>query len=728
MAAPTFEQQFGKPPRPAQVTAAEWLSGHAHSDHVVLQAPTGSGKTLIGVSRILNSRRRGVYVCSTKSLQMQIIAESAEWNLDGKVVCLFGRDNYWCAKRVRNALAERGRARLPLDERRVLSNLPSRTAGNARTAPKDDFEGVCAECDVPAARAAALWARITAQDCTCYGDMRRELTETGHENAEAYMLNHLWCEHGRTWVLAKRARLFVVNMHLFFCYMAYTQAITKNDYVVFDEAHTISKNATPLYERELGHPFVVADVMATVAEFEAVDARLLHGAEPLHSAFERGCKYTPMRIAFLVPEVRAAMEGVGLVFDAVAPRDAMHYVDQALAVLSRLRGTARADLRRVSVPMAAAYPKFRDVIRRVVERAEVEPTTDHAHIAMEVIHDDFFSLRAHRPEVDAVVRAASAYAGSDRVTKQLHEALARIVRLYAAVLRAKSASREQEWTHDDATRFIVPTATKAGITYDATPSMIARALSIGVWTKLRGSMGMSATLADVTNTADPFDAFRAETGMDADVATMVLPESFDRTRCRLVAPRMRKFNFSAGEAYNRAFREEQIRHIHAQLAALPKTKSALVIATANTELNELLASLELQHTDFDHINFSDHVRFEAFRLNADRRAVVYGCDGLSTGVDLPGRLGLVVLTKPKNVPPVKTQSSYQEKYIEGGKGRYWEGRVYERNRHAFQSAGRLQRRPDDAGVILVLGDPGNDANQVAEPIRRTWALSAVERP
>ena len=69
---PSFIEKF----EPEQVRAVlEVMAALEDSDCVVLDAPTGSGKTVIAEAVRLLRRQRGLYVCHSKGLQDQFAAD-----------------------------------------------------------------------------------------------------------------------------------------------------------------------------------------------------------------------------------------------------------------------------------------------------------------------------------------------------------------------------------------------------------------------------------------------------------------------------------------------------------------------------------------------------------------------------------------------------------------------------------------------------------------------------
>ena len=102
-----FQQIFGSVPRQIQTHVARWMHSKPKKSTLIAEVPTGGGKTRIGVYKIIqalqNGFKRGIYTCATKSLQMQIANEATRWKI-GPVVCLYGKANYWCDKRLRKYL------------------------------------------------------------------------------------------------------------------------------------------------------------------------------------------------------------------------------------------------------------------------------------------------------------------------------------------------------------------------------------------------------------------------------------------------------------------------------------------------------------------------------------------------------------------------------------------------------------------------------------------------
>ena len=128
--------------RPGQITMAEAVAAAIeHGRHLVVQAGTGTGKSLAYLVPALLSGRRVVVATATKALQDQLAGKDLPFvtehlDLDVDVAVLKGRSNYVCLQRLREATggddqaAARRRARRP-------GPGPARSAVPARRLGRD---------------------------------------------------------------------------------------------------------------------------------------------------------------------------------------------------------------------------------------------------------------------------------------------------------------------------------------------------------------------------------------------------------------------------------------------------------------------------------------------------------------------------------------------------------------------------------------------------------------
>lgn len=357
---------------------------------------------------------------------------------------------------------------------------------------------------------------------------------------------------------------------------------------------------------------------------------------------------------------------------------------------------------------------------------------------------------------------------ADPFGKEVMQELATAIRVLKAIKIARISCNRGEWTSDHTRRLVAPGVTPEGISYDPTAHMVRQAFRRLLWKHQKlGLLLMSATLtsAEFADT-DPFRCFRAETGLlapgggegeggqqgegsqqggdeeeeDEEVTAtrarkvhyFCFPEAFDRRRVDILSPKMKlNFDFARMErepAYARHFMQEQIRHILPLLVAMPAHKSALILSGNLTETERIRDELQALHTDRVHFSYkSGDTRFRDFEADPTARAVIYGADGLTTGVDLPNRIGLVVILKPFNKRAEDHLHAYQEAVLGDSRDEIWSMYWYKRDRIHAQAAGRIQRCAQDEGTLLILSDKHEHNAQhrhkgAAFRLRQLWRL------
>ncbi len=222
--------------RPSQLAMAK-LTEEAFEkhQHTVIEAGTGTGKTLAYLIPAIRSGRRVVVSTATKSLQEQLFQKDVPFlqkhfapNL--KAAMMKGRANFLCRQKVHQM---EGQASLKgIDEVdwftqiRDWSKLTETGDRSELTFLPDDAE---------------LWNRIDARSDLC----------TGQKCAE-FQRCFITAMHQR----AQEADLIIVNHHLFFADLAIRQEdfgsiLPEYSAVVFDEAHEIEDVASDYFGRQL---------------------------------------------------------------------------------------------------------------------------------------------------------------------------------------------------------------------------------------------------------------------------------------------------------------------------------------------------------------------------------------------------------------------------------------------------------------------------------------------
>jgi ATP-dependent DNA helicase DinG len=211
--------------RPQQEQMSEAI-GNAleRRQHLIVEAPTGVGKTLAylvpAILYSLNEDRKAIVSTHTKNLQEQIFRKDiplvhAILQKDFRVAVLKGRRNYLCTTRLRNAL---GSTAL-LFEKTELDQL-HRIRDWSRRTLDGDMENLGF---VPDAR---VWDLVCSE---------REVCSSSLCKAD--------CFFQQTKERVRSADLVIMNHALFFTLLAMQESeshfLFENDFVVFDEAHTL---------------------------------------------------------------------------------------------------------------------------------------------------------------------------------------------------------------------------------------------------------------------------------------------------------------------------------------------------------------------------------------------------------------------------------------------------------------------------------------------------------
>ncbi len=215
--------------RPGQREMAGHVAGAIeHGRHLVVQAGTGTGKTLAYLVPAITSGKRTVVVTATKALQDQLAAndlpflrgELAEQGIDVDWAVLKGRSNYLCLQRLREA-NDPAQAQLELDDMSAVTKLEIKKLREWAAA---SATGDQAELDWNPGEAS--WRAVSVGSDECPGAERCPM---GQE---------CFAELARR--RAQVSDVVVVNTHLYGLHVGSGGAILpEHDVVVFDEAHVL---------------------------------------------------------------------------------------------------------------------------------------------------------------------------------------------------------------------------------------------------------------------------------------------------------------------------------------------------------------------------------------------------------------------------------------------------------------------------------------------------------
>lgn len=224
--------------RRSQLEMAELLEeAFAKRQHVIVEAGTGTGKTLAYLIPAISSGRRVVISTATKSLQEQLFQKDIpflqkHFAPELKVAVMKGRGNFLCRQKVR--LME-GQPVLKgmeeLDWFRQIRDWEKLT----ETGDRAELSFLPDDSD--------LWTKLDARRDTCTGQKCPEFNRC-----------FLTLMHQR----AREAHLIIVNHHLFFADLALKQddfgsILPEYSAVIFDEAHEIEDVASEYFGRQISN-------------------------------------------------------------------------------------------------------------------------------------------------------------------------------------------------------------------------------------------------------------------------------------------------------------------------------------------------------------------------------------------------------------------------------------------------------------------------------------------
>jgi len=215
--------------RPGQVEMARAVHRAIRARrHLVVQAGTGTGKSLAYLVPAILSRQRVVVATATKALQDQLAARDLPFlrerlGVRFSFAILKGRANYLCRQKAAEVVDHRGQPEAPAagplgtEVRRLLAWSEGSSTGDRSDLP---FE--------PSSRA---WSLLSATSTECPGRYRCPAGD------------QCFAEGARD--RAATADVVVVNTHLYVAHLASDRPLLpEHGLVVFDEAHELEDIAT----------------------------------------------------------------------------------------------------------------------------------------------------------------------------------------------------------------------------------------------------------------------------------------------------------------------------------------------------------------------------------------------------------------------------------------------------------------------------------------------------
>lgn len=262
----------GYEPRPGQLTMAlEVARAFQEGDFALIEAGTGTGKTLAYLLPALMSGKKTIVSTGLKNLQDQIFDKDLPFirkffGDNFRAARLKGRENYLCLFFLKKALAQ---SSLFENQDEILLKEVANWAPRTKHGDRSEFPFL--------PESGQLWAEISAPAERCLGQRCPNFGDC-----------HLW----RARREAAAADLVLVNHHLFMADLAvraggYGEVLPDWDAAVFDEAHLLEEAATSYFGRSLSSAALLGlkrDLERTLSSLS-----LTHGSriQPLADVFGR---------------------------------------------------------------------------------------------------------------------------------------------------------------------------------------------------------------------------------------------------------------------------------------------------------------------------------------------------------------------------------------------------------------------------------------------------------
>lgn len=730
----TFEELFFRPARPQQVEfCLNFHASIAEKGSLCAELPTGTGKTLLAFYAAHAARAHGfesalIVAGHQRRLQQQYAEEAARLS-EKEFDCfvLYGRDNYACDARLHAALDADEPFALVADEgqREKIARYFGAVYERAQHAANDprhrdwmrsslnawnEFakaEQVCTEVRDQ------VWSRVSAKNCSCAEKAQQQQKASGGPLLLSCP-RHLSRRH------AKKAQIVIANMSYLSTIAAMGMLDTlllddnkKRRFVVYDEAHALIEAAQDIYAARSLTPLLLHDVSWACDAFKAerwlralklrdVEAALkalqprdevllfeTEGDAPARpkAAKEQSKRLKAVRTSVLAAPRELADEVIGLGLSAQNAQQAVEEIAEPFTrveALAAFRGVRDCSLQDLEEQLHFSLSSLLD---------EVPAGGGKYNVALAALKSTL--LKRNMPSMTAVQsdvwRACERSAGDD-----FGATLKRLRRVVSGLENARRACFKAPWLDSESFEQ-APSLSRDGVRFVLSQREKAKALRETLLFDEFPPTMMSATLCG-KSAQRPFGHFEIALDLRFD-KQLVVGSPFDpasrvfwRPGGELVRPA--KFESMAAEE---AWLRKQAALIADTIAKNPR-RLTLVISMSKDENGALMAKLKAALPEHAHVPFDEQHRFEELCAAPEQRGVVYGCESLATGVDLPGLVGLVVILKPLGLS-CAADEVYARDYLNRA-SQMWEFYFFKNVYRFRQACGRLVRAHGDGGVIL----------------------------
>jgi ATP-dependent DNA helicase DinG len=611
--------------------------------HLIVEAGTGTGKTLAYLLPVIRSRKRVIISTGTKNLQEQMFFKDVpaleralfpEGDRKLSVCYMKGRNNYLCRKKL-----------FDLTDQPVLSGLEEIEHYRAIAAwEKTTQTGDRAElAELP--EASALWHKLDARTDTCLGQKCKEydrcfITEMRRRAAESDIV--------------------IVNHHLFFADLSIkleaegapdAGVLPDCGAVIFDEAHELEEVA--------GNYFGIS----------VSNLRMDELTRDVEHLLQREKLYTPQ----MSGAIQSLRERSQLFFSLLPPSEGRFAFDSRREFLEE-NGDEFLALQQSLYRLGAELeqlPQKPEEVFTLVRRAQQLQVQLQFVMENEDPNTVFWIERRGS-------RGTSGVSGRPPARPALKG---------RGFSHATNASPDKGASAPEGNR-----SARANVFLQATPIEVGQILRECLWSKLETSVLTSATLA----VGGGFEYIRQRLGLD-HARELIVPSHFDYESQAILYvppnlpdPRTPQFSSEAAGLIQRLLQITRGR--------------AFVLFTSYAQMNDVYDRL-LGHLDFPMLKQGDAPKsalLEEFRVTPN--AVLFGTSSFWQGVDVQGeQLSCVIIDRlPFAVPSDPIVAARVKAIDAAGGNAFFEYQVPSAVITLKQGFGRLIRSLHDRGLLALL--------------------------
>ena len=740
-----FEEALGRPPRAVQEAVfpslAHWFEG---KEPLVLELPTGSGKSNIGMFAIIQAMRADVaksaaYVCTTKDLQRQVYAECKEMEEMKPVFMLMGKNNYVCStalwkylKYLRNS--KKGCITNDGDDyTEAVYNYFSTLLDSGHVHERDDPYWETSEMDtwirfatteigMKECDAECVWKHVGGNNCNCV----REAMEDGLNYFEA--IDDVCCPTHRAKMLAKESKLLVANAAYVCTMFSVYPGDLAGRLMVFDEvqsfvehAHVLSKDSVP---KEL-NARTMASTLNTWSTCGVSSLLNVVASEEDMSVFGRLPQKTST-IAFDSPYVDMMKGAIG---KTVTKYDAEEF-EQARRFVWSMQEDISDCLSFIwdkKITVRERLDMIRGIAYEYAEEMSDETLFNKKKLSKD-LHSILFLKRIRLLEVEdelsPILKAVQIlHAGQQTQTVYTFSSLLKSTEAAVRTLYYASLSIDKWGWLSSEMKTVCPELSPKGISFIACAEQKAADIYENIWKRLPiPPLLMSATLTywESRMDAKTFDIFLEMIGLKNSM-TFVGESPFPvaNKAFEFVIP---KTSFQAVMDAKGTEQENEIQKDYNDelfeftLEYVSNTpRGALVLSPSLNEIESLMNRMREALPSYLHVDARDKRQFRDFVNSGIReKFVLYGSRAMATGVNLPGRLSLVIFTR-SFAPNPGCSGQYAIQYIHvENKGKYWNEHWARACWDFIQGSGRAWRTFTDQGIVVYRLKDNSDKYKPAD--------------